>query len=191
MPETGQRICVVGTTGCGKTTLAAKLAELLNITHIELDALHWGANWTEPPPDVFREKVAQALSANAWVTDGNYGKARDITWNRADTLIWLDYPLPIIFWRLLRRTIKRTFTKETLWNNNTESIYNQFFTHDSLFYYAATTYKRRRWSFQKIIQEKQYPHLQVIIHSYPCQTRAWLKKVSTITQQNRIEHHDT
>ncbi|MBN2502642.1 MAG: hypothetical protein JXB38_17815 [Anaerolineales bacterium] len=191
MPEIGQRICVVGTTGCGKTTLAATLAELLNIPHIELDALHWGTNWEEPPPDVFREKVTQALSANAWVTDGNYGKARDITWNRANTLIWLDYPLPIIYWRLLRRTIKRTFTREALWNDNIESAYNQFFTRDSLFYYAATTYKHRRQSYRKIIQEKQYPHLQVIIHSHPRQTRTWLRKVSTTTQQNRIEHHDT
>jgi adenylate kinase family enzyme len=181
MPEIGQRISIIGTTGCGKTTLAAALANVLGIPHIELDALHWGANWEEPPLEVFQENVAQALSITTWITDGNYGKIRETIWSRADTLIWLDYPLPIIFWRLLRRTIKRTFTKETLWNNNTESIYNQFFTRDSLFYYAATTHKRRRQSFKRIIQEKQFPHLQVIIHRHPNQTRAWLKTL-TITQ---------
>jgi adenylate kinase family enzyme len=190
MLELGQRISVIGTTGCGKTTLAAALAEILNIPHIELDALHWGANWEEPPCDVFRDRVAQALSVTTWITDGNYGKIRDTIWSQADTLIWLDYPRSIIFWRLLRRTLKRTLTRERLWNGNTENIYNQFFTRDSLFYYAATTYKRRRQSYRKIIQEKQYSHLQVIIHNHPHQTRAWLSEL-TLNQQNRIEHHDT
>jgi adenylate kinase family enzyme len=189
MPEIGKRICIVGTTGCGKTTLAATLAEMLSIPHVELDALHWGENWAEPPLDVFRETVTQALSGPAWTTDGNYGKVRDITWNRADTLVWLDYPLYIILWRLLRRTFKRTLTKETLWNDNTENLHDQFFTRDSLFYYAATTHKRRHRTYEDLLHDQQYHHLQVLIQRHPRQTRNWLRELS-ITQQNRNEHHD-
>ncbi len=44
-----QRIYVVGTTGSGKTTLARQLARRLGISHLELDALHWDANWTPTP----------------------------------------------------------------------------------------------------------------------------------------------
>ncbi len=40
----GQRIVVVGTTGSGKTTLAAQLALIAGCPHIELDALHWEPN---------------------------------------------------------------------------------------------------------------------------------------------------
>ena len=44
-----QRISIIGTSGCGKTTLARQLCQRLAIPHIELDALHWEANWTEVP----------------------------------------------------------------------------------------------------------------------------------------------
>jgi adenylate kinase family enzyme len=35
------RLAVVGTTGSGKTRLARRLAQQLDVAHIELDALHW------------------------------------------------------------------------------------------------------------------------------------------------------
>jgi len=39
------RISVIGTSGSGKTTFANKLAGILRIPHVELDALYWEANW--------------------------------------------------------------------------------------------------------------------------------------------------
>ena len=39
----------------------------------------------------------------ARVMDSNDSKARDIGWARADPLIWLDDPAPVVFARLLRR----------------------------------------------------------------------------------------
>ena len=94
-PPGPRRIAVVGTSGSGKTTLAHRLAERLGIPHVELDALHWGPNWTPVAADLFRERVAQALSGEAWVVDGNYSRVRDIIWTRADTLVWLDYSWPV------------------------------------------------------------------------------------------------
>src|SRR5213594_2068303 len=102
-----QRIAVVGTTGAGKTTLARQLAQRLGLRHVELDALYWEPNWTSATTGVFRERTAQALSGDSWVVDGNYGRVRDIIWSRADTIIWLDYSLPVIFWRLVWRTFWR------------------------------------------------------------------------------------
>ncbi len=86
-----RKIVVIGSTGSGKTTLALRISEQLQIPHIELDALYWGPNWTETPQDIFREKVAVALAGDEWVVDGNYTKTYDIVWGRADTIIWLDY----------------------------------------------------------------------------------------------------
>jgi adenylate kinase family enzyme len=43
------RIVVVGSRVSGKTTLAQWLARQLNVTHVELDALHRDPNWTPAP----------------------------------------------------------------------------------------------------------------------------------------------
>src|SRR5215213_5524259 len=86
-----QRIVVVGTSGSGKTTLARELAQRCSLPHIEMDALHWGPNWTEAPIEVFRQRVELALEAPGWVVDGNYSKLRNLVWRRAELIVWLDY----------------------------------------------------------------------------------------------------
>lgn len=121
-----KRIVVVGTTGTGKTTMAQRLADRLRLPHVELDALHWGPNWTEAPREIFRARVTGALHGDAWVVDGNYGKVRDLVWSRADTVIWLDYPLWLILWRLASRTTRRVIARETLWNGNRETLRGAF-----------------------------------------------------------------
>ena len=60
-----QRISVVGTTGSGKTTLSERLARCLGVPHVELDALHWGPNWTELDPETLRAKVARIVQGDA------------------------------------------------------------------------------------------------------------------------------
>jgi adenylate kinase family enzyme len=105
------RIVVVGTTSSGKSTLAEQLAVEQELDFIELDALHWEPNWVEAPVEVFRSRVKRATQAQAWVVAGNYRVVRDLVWPRAEAIIWLDYSLCVIFWRLWRRTWKRVFFK--------------------------------------------------------------------------------
>ena len=77
------RAIVIGTSCSGKTTVASRISQVCGIPHIELDALFWGPNWTEPARDEFLEKVRSEVSADEWVLDGNYGYAREFTWPRA------------------------------------------------------------------------------------------------------------
>lgn len=139
-----RRIVVVGNTGSGKTTLARHLATVLQVPHVELDALFWEPNWTPAAVDVFRGRVAAAVSGAGWVVDGNYGKVRDLVWGRADALIWLNYPLWVNLWRLLRRSIWRSVWQPDLWNGNRERLRNQSLNWDSLFVWAVKTSRRRR-----------------------------------------------
>jgi adenylate kinase family enzyme len=93
-----QRILVVGATGSGKTTLASRLAGILGVPHVEMDALHWKPGWEHVGDEDMCNLVDVATRAEAWVLDGNYGVTREIVWPRAQAVAWLDLPLLIVFW---------------------------------------------------------------------------------------------
>jgi adenylate kinase family enzyme len=173
--EIGKRIIIIGVTGSGKTTLAHELGARLGHKHIELDSLYWELSWKEAPTEVFLNRVAAALDhVDYWVVDGNYRETRPITWVRADTLIWMDYPLHIIFLRLLRRSFKRVFTREELWNGNRESFREQFLSRNSLFVWAWRSYKKHHREYPQQLQKLEYVHLRVFRLRSPRETENFL-----------------
>lgn len=162
MIKPGRKICIIGTSGSGKTTLAKQLADLLSLKRIELDALHWEKDWIEAEDSVFLERVTAALAGSDWVCDGNYSKAREITWSRADTIIWLDYSLPVILLRLLHRSLTRAFSGELLWGKNKENLVTLFFSKDSLFLWAIQTHPKHRREYALLMSDKRYEQIKFI-----------------------------
>jgi len=169
------RISVVGTTGSGKTTVACQIAQRLEIPHVELDALYWGPDWTPASLQVFRDRVAHAVSEDAWVVDGNYSKVRDIVWSRAETVVWLDYKLPVILWQLTRRTLRRAIGQEELWNGNRESLRRSLFSRDSIILWALKTYRRRREEYPALFEGPAYTHLDAVHLRSPRSAHAWVE----------------
>jgi adenylate kinase family enzyme len=172
-----QRIVVVGTSGSGKTTLAREIARRLSLPHVELDAVHWGPNWTEPSVAVFRQNTEEALRDDRWVADGNYGKVRDLVWGRAELLVWLDYALPLVMARLIRRTLRRGFTQEELWNGNRERL-RDMFTRESLLLWALQSHRRHRREYPTRLQLPEYEHLEVVRLRSPRAAKEWLACLS-------------
>jgi adenylate kinase family enzyme len=172
------RISVVGTTGSGKTTLARTISQHCQIPHIELDALHWDANWTAASDQVFCSRVIQALQGNTWVVDGNYSRVRDIVWSRAKTVVFLDYPFWLVLWRLMRRTWQRSLKQEELWNNNREDFRTSFFSQDSILLWMLRTYNQNRKKYPLLFQQPDYAHLSVIHLQSPQMAEQWLSSFS-------------
>ncbi len=162
--------------------MARRLSRRLDLPHIELDALHWGPGWTPASLDTFRANVQEALNREAWVTDGNYSKVRDITWGRADTIVWLDYTLPVILGRLLLRTLRRVFHQEPLWNDNRESFQAQFLSRDSLFLWALQTYWRRRREYPDLLARPEHAHLLAVRLHSPREAEHWLAHLYQVEQ---------
>lgn len=173
-----QRIVVVGTSGSGKTTLARQLGVVLGIPFVELDALHWEPNWTSASLPVLRARVEAALNGDGWVVDGNYSKVRDLTWNRADTIVWLDYSLWVVMARLIPRTFRRAFAREELWNGNQERLTNALFSKDSIFLWALQTHRENRRKYTELTSQPEYAHLNIVRHRTPRATRLWLAEAT-------------
>ena len=51
---------------------------------------------------------------------------RDLVWDRADTVVWLDLPRSLIMRRVVVRTVRRVLTRERLWNGNQEPFSNLY-----------------------------------------------------------------
>ncbi|NDJ61471.1 MAG: AAA family ATPase [Chloroflexi bacterium] len=168
---------MTGTPGSGKTTLARQIADRLGLPHIELAAHYWCPNWQPCPPTTFAAQLRTCLATDAWVIDGLYHK--ELTWARADTLIWLDYPLHIVLTRLLRRTIRQIITQERLWGGpNRETWRRAFFSRDSLVWSALFGHHRRRRRDQRRLKQPTYAHLAVIRLRTPAQADRWLATVA-------------
>jgi adenylate kinase family enzyme len=180
-PFSSKKIVVVGTTSSGKSTLASQLAEKIGADYIELDALHWEPNWVEAPDEVFRMRVETATRSKAWVVAGNYSVVRDVIWPRAETIIWLDYPFRIVFWRLFTRTIRRSFFQEELWNGNRENFWThlKLWSDESLFHWLFKTYWRRKREYPMLFGSPENSHLKIIHFRHPKETQKWLKNIAT------------
>lgn len=174
-----RRIAVVGTSGSGKTTLAKTLAARLNLTHIELDALHWEADWTPTPTEPLRAKVQAALAdaGDRWVTDGNYSKVRPLILAQADTVIWLDYPLWVPLSRVVRRSLRRWIRREELWNGNRERG-QALWGRDNLIGWVLKTHRRNRATYAALQAAPEYGYLRWVRLQSPDQADELLANVA-------------
>lgn len=105
-PQALNRVLVVGCGGAGKSTLAARIAARTGLPLIHLDALYWQPGWQEPAKEAWSLTVAQALSRDAWVMDGNYGGTFDARLAACDAVVFLDRPRWLCLWRVIRRRMR-------------------------------------------------------------------------------------
>ncbi|HRG88651.1 MAG TPA: hypothetical protein PLW44_06485 [Chitinophagales bacterium] len=159
-----KRIVVVGTSGSGKTTLARKLAAKHNIPHIELDVLYWQPGWVETPMPEFIGKIETALHENTdWVICGNYNVAKNITLPAATDIVWLDTPLYVNLWRVLKRSVVRWLTGKESFAGCPETFSHIFLTKKSLLLWVWNTHAERRRKYTTMLTAANYPQAQIHI----------------------------
>jgi adenylate kinase family enzyme len=162
VPALGQRIIIVGGSCAGKSTLGVRLAAALTAPFVELDALAWRPNWQPAPDEEFTRQILAATAGDRWVVAGNYNKhTMSTAWPRADTVIWLDFPLALVLWRIVRRSWVRSRSKELLWGTNTERFWRQFrlWSDESLIRYTVRTHRGRRKFYLDAMQTDAWTHI--------------------------------
>jgi adenylate kinase family enzyme len=77
-----RRVLVAGTSGSGKSTAAARIAEGLGARHVEIDGLFHGPGWT--PRASFEDDVRRFTAEPTWVTEWLYSPCAS-SWPSART----------------------------------------------------------------------------------------------------------
>jgi len=171
-----QRILILGRTGSGKTTLARELAAAIDVPHVELDALYFGPGFSTVPLPVLRERTTEAVAGERWVTDGNKSAVRDLVWPRADTVVWLDYPVAVSLWRLGKRALWRTsvLTTEASHSGDKAGLPKQMLSAAKGVLTALRSHRGQRRAYPRMFAEPQNHHLAVVRLRSPRATRRWL-----------------
>jgi adenylate kinase family enzyme len=100
-----QRIMILGQPGSGKSTLARTLGQMTGLPVVHIDHIHWQPGWVERPQAEKTRLCHEVEARDAWIFEGGHS----VTWAnrlaRADMVIWLDMPVALRFWRIVKRTV--------------------------------------------------------------------------------------
>lgn len=175
-----RRIVVVGRTGSGKTTLARQVAAALGVPHIELDSLYFGPDLSTAPLSLLRERTCAAIAGERWITDGNKRAVRDLVWPRADTIVWLDYPLQVSLWRLAKRARRRTsaLSANAAHAGRRSRLPKQMLLAARGVLTALKSHRGQRAEYPRMFAQPANQHLAVVRLRSPRAARQWLARVT-------------
>jgi adenylate kinase family enzyme len=107
LADLGERICILGPSNSGKSTLAEAIARKRSLEIVHLDLLYHlpNTNWKPRPTDEFVALHDTAITGERWIIDGNYSICMPQRFLRATGLILLDISTAASLLRYCRRTI--------------------------------------------------------------------------------------
>lgn len=94
------RIHIVGAPSAGKSTLGRHLAGRLGCPHHDLDQIAFvDEHWTLRPMAERLALVQKIVDEPGWITEGGHLGWTEPLFAAADTILWLDPPLPVLMYR--------------------------------------------------------------------------------------------
>ena len=87
-----KKIIVIGCPGSGKTTFAERLRDKTRLPLFYLDAIWHKADRTHISREEFDARLADILSLDAWIIDGNYSRTIESRIVACDTVFLFDLP---------------------------------------------------------------------------------------------------
>lgn len=124
LSDLGPRICILGPSNSGKSTLAQAISHKLDYPLIHLDQLHHIPDtlWQARPKEEFLKLHDQVIQNDTWVIDGNYGQCLESRLHRATGLILLDISLIYMLKRYFYRTLFQKNRIGGVVNNQKDTI---------------------------------------------------------------------
>ncbi|MBZ9762067.1 AAA family ATPase [Mesorhizobium sp. CA8] len=156
LSDFGDRICILGPSNSGKSTLANAIARKRGLEAVHLDQLFHLPNtdWQQRPKDEFITLHDAAIASEHWVMDGNYSVCMTQRFRRATGLILLDISTPASLLRYFRRTLFETKRHGAL-EGGRDSIKWDMIRH------IAVVTPRNRKRYQAMFEELELPKLRL------------------------------
>ncbi|WP_430391792.1 AAA family ATPase [Dyella sp. 20L07] len=107
LADLGERICILGPSNSGKSTLAEAIARKRNLKAIHLDQLYHLPNtdWEPRPTEEFLALHDKMIAGDRWIMEGNYSSCLPQRLVRATGVIVLDISTMTSLFRYMRRTL--------------------------------------------------------------------------------------
>ena len=179
---------MVGTSGSGKTYVAEALAAKLGYTYISNDAIIWRPNWQETPHTERVQQIEAATRAESWTYDGNlYARNPDDrgVMQRCDTIVWLDLPRWQVWSQVIRRTLRRIWTQEELWNGNRESL-RILFLRNSVIWWSVKSFARRRRRYGEMFADAAFAEKRLVRLRSRREVDLWLGSVEASARSGAL-----
>ena len=157
-----ERILILGVSaGVGKSTFARQLGERLQLEVCHLDRLFWLPGWVQAPMEDFAQRQLDFMNEHQrWIIEGNYTGTYEPRRDQADTIIYLELPLLVCYFRVIKRRIRsHGKTRPDMAPGCPEKL-DWAFTK-----FIWTTYRRRKSRMRERLREfeKRHPNNKVVL----------------------------
>lgn len=98
-----QRIAIIGISGSGKTTFAYALQRATGLPLHHADQLFWRGQWQPVPQHEYLDAHSSLVSQGRWIIEGYVDSALSLRLRRADLIVYLDPPVWLCGFRVLKR----------------------------------------------------------------------------------------
>jgi len=99
-----KRVMICGASGSGKSTLARQLGTLTGLPVQYMDHIHWQSGWVERTQEEKLALISVVEAQDRWIIEGGISARYAERLERADIIVWLDLPVGLRMWRVLRRS---------------------------------------------------------------------------------------
>jgi hypothetical protein len=164
------RVVVFGCAGSGKSTLSRELAARTALPLVERDALGTMGSGE------YLEALGELADRPLWILDGAPYYVDDLIYRAADTVVFLDYPKPLVMLRVLRRTLAIELFRRpagahgprgfAVWRDSEHPLR-----------WAWSSHRDRRREGRALIAGSELANAEVFHFTRPSQARHWLHEL--------------
>jgi len=154
------KICIIGSSCSGKSTLAHHLSQKLSLQTLHLDQIFFEkmSQWVSRPLEDFVQEHNQFVYKDSWIVEGNYYVCMPNRFARATTVIILQINFLRCLLNWLRRICQKNGPRFGMLEGAQDHLNWPLFLHIIKYMFRLKKYKN-------LIEN--YPHLRVIkLHSY-------------------------